>query len=147
MAQTDIEIAAVLCRKYEGLYLKPYICPAGYATQGYGHLVKDTNVPTITKEQAEEWLQQDLIKFKTQLLAASPSLVYASTSRRAALIDFCFNLGTGRYRASTLKRKVDVGDWDGAIVEIKKWVNGGGRRLPGLVKRRNEEALLLAIEE
>lgn len=139
----DLEIAAPLIKKWEGLRLSPYICAAGFPTIGYGHVIPSINHPNITASQAEKMLEQDMAKFKIQLLVASPSLVGASAQRRAALISFVFNLGIGRYRSSTLKRKVDVGDWEGAKREIVKWVFGGGRKLPGLVARRNDEALLL----
>lgn len=61
----------------------------------------------------------------------------------AALLDFTFNLGAGRLQASTLRRKINAGDMEGAKLELDKWVRGGGRILPGLVKRRAVEAALL----
>jgi lysozyme len=60
-----------------------------------------------------------------------------------ALVDFCYNLGAGRLQTSTLRRKVNDADWDGARQQLKKWVRGGGRVLPGLVARREAEAALL----
>jgi GH24 family phage-related lysozyme (muramidase) len=112
---------------------------------GYDHPAppQQTN---IEKQQAEDWLYSDITSAKTHLLSESPSISTISAHRRAALISFVFNLGIGRYRSSTLKRKVDTGDWEGAKREIVKWVNGGGKRLPGLIARRAEEALFLDIE-
>jgi lysozyme len=69
--------------------------------------------------------------------------VLAGNARHSAIADFCFNLGTTRYKASTLKRRVDAGDWPGAAEELAKWVWGGGQKLPGLVARRAAESLLL----
>lgn len=60
-----------------------------------------------------------------------------------AIADFAYNLGTARYKASTLRRKIDAEDWDGAEEQINRWVFGGGKRLPGLVLRRAAEAALL----
>jgi lysozyme len=59
-----------------------------------------------------------------------------------ALVDFCYNLGVGRLQSSTLRRKVNAGDMDGAKEQLMRWVRGGGRVLPGLVKRRAAEVAL-----
>lgn len=60
-----------------------------------------------------------------------------------AIASFCFNLGTGRYYASTLRRRINQGDWDAAGIEIQRWVYAKGRKLPGLIARRREESELL----
>ena len=64
-------------------------------------------------------------------------------ARLSAIADFCYNLGTTRYKSSTLRRKVRDSDWLDAADELQKWVWGGGRKLPGLVLRRQAEAALL----
>jgi lysozyme len=66
-----------------------------------------------------------------------------SPGRLAALIDFTFNLGSGQLRASTLRKRVNAGDWDAVPAELRKWVRGGGRVLRGLVLRRGAEAALI----
>ena len=131
-----------LIKKYEGLSLKPYICPAGVPTIGYGHTGKGITMSSapITKAKAEELLEQDVQKFIGEVLRLSPHL---NGTRLCAIADFCYNLGTTRYKASTLKKRIDIEDWEGAKEELVKWVWGGGRKLPGLILRRNEEALLL----
>ena len=63
--------------------------------------------------------------------------------RVAALTDFAYNCGVGNLRSSTLRKRVNAGDWTGAQVEIKKWCFAGGKRLNGLVKRREVEAGML----
>lgn len=143
------EIAAGLCRPFEGLVLHPYLCPAGYWTQGYGTVwkpdgtqVKQTD-PPITKETAEAWLMHELAHtYLPGVLKASPGLI---TNPRAlgALTDFAYNLGVGRYRSSTLRRRVNAGDWAGAKEQLMLWVRGGGKVLPGLVRRRQAEARFL----
>jgi lysozyme len=140
-----VEIAASLCRPFEGLRLKPYICPAGYPTIGYGTVYKPDgttvtmNHPPISKETAEEWLMHELRKtYVAGVLKASPHLI-AYPKVLGALGDFAYNLGVPRYRASTLKRRIDEKDWDGAKEQLMRWVRGGGRVLPGLVKRRKAE--------
>lgn len=142
--------AAALCRRFEGFRAAPYVCPAGVWTVGYGstrhedgRAVAPGDAP-VTPEQAEALLQLDLSRFLVQLLAASPSLAAAPVGAQAALLDFIYNLGAGRYRASTLRRRAEARDWAGAAAELMKWTRGGGRELPGLVARRRAEVALLS---
>jgi lysozyme len=60
-----------------------------------------------------------------------------------AIVDFCYTLGVGRLQTSTLKRKVNAGDWEGAKEQLMLWTKGGGKVLPGLLKRRIAECALL----
>lgn len=133
-----------LIRQFEGLRLKPYLCPAGVPTIGYGHTGPDVrmDMPPISEEQAEALLLQDAAAFYRAAGKLSPVL-WTTPAAHAAIADFCYNLGTTRYKASTLKRRVDAGDWHGATEELQKWVWGGGKKLPGLVRRREAEAALL----
>ncbi|MEN9383107.1 MAG: hypothetical protein RL323_250 [Pseudomonadota bacterium] len=142
-------LTADLCRVFEGLRLKPYLCPAGYPTIGFGIVNKPDGTqvkmtdPPITRETAEEWLIQTIKRdYMPGVLKASPILA-AHPQRLAAMTDFAFNLGLARYRASTLRRRVDAEDWEGVKEELMKWTRGGGRVLPGLVKRRAAEAALM----
>lgn len=133
---------------YEGLRLKPYLCPAGVGTVGYGstryadgRAVQLTD-PPITVNQAERLLYLSVLnKYLPAVMTLCPGIT--DPNRLAALIDFTFNLGAGNLRASTLRRKVNAGDWKAVPVELRKWVRGGGRVLPGLVKRREAEAALI----
>ena len=142
----SLKIAADLCRKFEGFSAKPYICPAGYWTIGYGTVykpdgtqVKETDEP-ITKEQAEEWLQHELRhNYRAGVLKASPVLA-KHPEVLGAITDFAYNLGVARYRASTLRRRINEENWDAARTELAKWIRGGGRVLRGLVLRRKAEA-------
>jgi lysozyme len=144
-----LTLAADLCRFFEGFSAKPYICPAGYPTIGYGTVYKpDGSKVTmqdwpISKELANEWLMGELEhNYMTGVLKASPILI-ANEGLLAAITDFAYNLGVGRYRASTLKRRVDSNDLLGVETELRKWTKGGGKVLPGLVKRRQAEIDLL----
>lgn len=135
-----------LIRYFEGLRLKVYRCPAGIPTQGYGHTGADVKMgnPPITEAKAEEWLDRDAERFLLEAIKLSPYLALPWHSNRlCAIADFCYNLGSSRYKASTLRRRMNECDWDGAAEEIQKWVWGGGKKLPGLVKRRKAEAELL----
>ena len=132
-----------LIMKYEGLYLRSYLCPAGVWTIGYGATGPGIGPNVIwTREQALDRLEFDMQKFWRAALKLSPCLALYPEIHEA-IADFCFNLGTGRYKGSTLKRRVDVQDWDGACEEIVKWVYGGGRKLRGLVLRREAERAII----
>lgn len=120
----------------------PYICPAGYWTIGYGILCQRDH-PEISLEAGEAMLAAALPSYVGHALRLSPGLLQAGERRLTAIADFVFNLGPTRYAASTLRRRVDAGAWPEAAAEIRKWVYGGGKRLPGLVARREVEALLL----
>jgi lysozyme len=143
--ETSLEIAANLCRRFEGFSAKPYLCPAGYWTIGYGTVYKpDKTVvtpydPVITQETAEEWLQHELRhNYLAGVLHASPHLArYPEVL--GAITDFAYNLGVGRYRASTLKRRINAEDWESAGKELMRWTRGGGKILRGLVLRRHAE--------
>lgn len=143
-----VTIAAVLARRFEGLYLKPYICPAGVPTIGYGatfyesgERVKMTD-SAITRERAEALL---LWMIRTQYMPAVIKLCPAvdNPKRLAALIDFAFNLGVGRLKSSTLRKRVNAGEWDLVPAELRKWTRGGGKILRGLVLRREAEIQLI----
>ena len=142
-------MAATLCRPFEGLRLQPYICPAGYPTIGYGTVFKPDGTkvtmdhPPISKETAEAWLVSELRhNYLAGVLKASPGLL-AHPRALGAMTDFAYNLGVGRYRSSTLRRRVEAQDWEGAKEQLMLWVRGGGKVLPGLVRRRKAEAKLL----
>lgn len=97
----------------------------------------------ITKETAEEWLLSELqTNYLAGVLKASPSLI-AYPRALGAMADFAYNLGVARYRGSTLRRKIDTQDWEGAKEQLMLWTRGGGKVLPGLVKRRQAECRFL----
>lgn len=80
--------------------------------------------------------------YAREAIRLSPSL-RGNLGALCAITDYLYNLGATRYKSSTLKRRVDAGDWEGARHELSKWVYGGGKKLPGLVARRAAESLLL----
>ena len=144
-----LTLVADLCRFFEGFSSKPYICPAGYPTIGYGTVYKPDGTKVtmqdepISKELANDWLMRELEhNYMAGVLKSSPVLI-TNEKALAAITDFAYNLGVARYRASTLKRRVDAKDWSGACEELAKWNKGGGKVLPGLVKRRQAEIDLL----
>ena len=145
----NLEIAAALCRRFEGFRSKPYLCPAGIPTIGYGSTYypggKKVTLddPPIPEEMARAMLMQELYHtYLPGVLRLCPGL--ADDEKRCnAIVDFAYNLGIGRLQTSTLRRKINAQDWDGAKAELMKWTRGGGKVLPGLVMRRTAEAALL----
>lgn len=93
-----------------------------------------------TQEYADKRLELDAIKFSRGAIALCPTL---NVEQLCAIADFAYNLGLGRLQASTLRRRLNAGLMGEAKDELRKWVNGGGRKLPGLVLRREAEAALL----
>lgn len=117
----------------------PYVCPAGYWTIGYGILCKKDH-PPITLAEGEQMLLDAVPSYISHALRLSPTL---TGKRLVAISDFIYNLGPTRYASSTLRRRVNEGDWPAARTEIRRWVFGGGKKLPGLVLRREAEAAML----
>lgn len=150
MATTSHELLAALRRRFEGLRLKPYYCPAHVATIGEGSTryedgsAVQISDPPITVERAQEMGYRDGAACLHVACKLSPQLArLENAARRVAVADFIYNLGATRYSASTLRRKINEGNWPEAKREMGKWVWGGGRKLPGLVKRRAADAALL----
>ncbi|TWA69915.1 GH24 family phage-related lysozyme (muramidase) [Azospirillum brasilense] len=146
-----------LARHFEGLSRTAYRCPAGVWTIGYGHTRDVAPGDAVTTERAERLLADDLAEAAS--LVDGAVTVPLTDGQRAALIDFVFNVGPGRPKKgkdpgkdgfvrlrsgkpSTLLRKLNAGDAEGAAGEFGAWVHGGGRVLPGLVRRRRAEELL-----
>lgn len=141
-----------LAKRFEGFHrtpkadpgrAHPYICPAGYWTIGYGHLC-DSNHPPITESEAEVYLTRDLMAALNATLRYCPVLAIEPDARLAVVVDFTFNLGAGRLQISTLRRRINQRDWKSATQELRRWVYGGGKKLPGLVARREAELALLS---
>ncbi len=149
----DVPAAAIdLAKQFEGFHripkfdperrAHPYICPAGYWTIGYGHLC-DPKHPPIAQAEAEIYLSSDLNTALNATLRYCPVLITESENRLAAIVDFTFNLGAGRLQMSTLRRKINQRDWSGTVLELRRWIYGGGKVLPGLVARRESEVDVL----
>jgi len=145
----NLEIAAELCKRFEGFRAKPYLCPAGIPTIGYGSTYyadgkKVTlNDSSISQEAANALLMSELQHtYLPGVLKNCPIL--ATDERKCnAVVDFCYNLGVGRLQTSTLKRKINAQDWGGAKEQLMLWTKGGGKVLPGLLKRRQSECALM----
>jgi len=108
-----------------------------------GHLC-DQKHPPITEGEAEIYLTRDLNTALNATLRYCPVLATEPEGRLAAIVDFTFNLGAGRLQTSTLRRRINQRDWIAAMHELRRWIYGGGKVLPGLIARRDAEVLLLA---
>ena len=80
---------------------------------------------------------------QSSTLCYCPVLATEPAGRLGAIVDFTFNLGAGRLQTSTLRRRINQRDWVGVALELRRWVYGGGRVLPGLVARREAECRLI----
>ena len=140
------EYAEVVMKEHEGLRLKAYRCPAGVLTIGYGHTLNVKPGDVISKDTADRLFVEDVERVERQLDAENYSK-HLSQGQYDAVIDFIFNLGWGKYRSSTLRKKLLCNVNDVTIPdEFRRWVYGtepktGAKiKLPGLVKRREWEA-------
>jgi lysozyme len=134
-----------LIKQFEGLRLKAYLDPIGIPTIGYGSIMwpdgkKVQMGQQISAEQAEKMLQWEVDK-KTVPVEYLLKGICVNQNQFDALVSFAYNLGIGALTKSTLVKKVKADVNDPLIRnEFNKWVNAGGKKLPGLVRRRKAEA-------
>lgn len=139
-----------LIKDSEGFYPSPYLCPAGKPTIGFGSCFYEDgtavslNDPPITEEEATQLLHNTLVQYEE----AVDRLVKVNLTQGQfdCLTDFSYNVGINAFKSSTLLKLLNNSDYDGACNELSKWVKGGGRTLPGLVKRRKKEQELFNEE-
>lgn len=118
----------------------PYLCPAGVWTCGWGSTGADV-MPgrPWTQEYADKRMAADAAKFAKGVMVLCPEL---DGYQLCAIADFAYNLGLGNLRASTLRKKINAGDMEGAANELLRWNRGGGKVLTGLTRRRLAERTL-----
>ena len=147
--------ALKMIKHHEGVRTKPYRCPALLWTVGVGHVIDPThtavkyeerkNLPipagwdrVLSMGEVDTILAEDLRRFERGVLRLCP----AASGRQGvfdSLVSFAFNVGLGNLQRSSLRMKTNRGEFDEAADEFLKWTKAGGRVLPGLVKRRNDE--------
>ncbi len=143
---------------HEGVRTRPYQCPALIWSVGVGHVIDPAhlavkyeerrNLPipegwdrVLTMDEVDRILSQDLGRFERGVVRLCP----AAVGRQGvfdALVSFAFNVGLGNLQRSSLRMKTNRGELEEAADEFLKWTKAGGRVLPGLVKRRNDERAL-----
>jgi lysozyme len=145
----NLELAAALCRQFEGYRSKPYLCPAGIATIGYGSTYySDGRKVTLEDAPMDESTARALLMVELEhtylpgVLRNCPILA-TDEKKCNAIVDFVYNLGIGRLQTSTLKRKINAQEWEQAQEQLMLWNKGGGKVLSGLTKRRIAECALL----
>jgi lysozyme len=145
------EKGADFIARFEGCVLKLYNDPTNNATIGVGHLVHmgpiNGSEPAefkhgITRDRALELLQQDAAKAARAVRGTINAPL--NQAQLDALISFTFNVGEGNLRSSTLRRKLNAGDHAAVPAQLMRWVFSGGKKLPGLIKRRQAEGTLFA---
>jgi lysozyme len=160
-----------LMHKYEGFRSRPYLCPAHIWTIGYGHVlyqeqirlpvvrVEGKETPMIRKEyplkpednrvwtktEIDELFRTDVGTFERGVLRLVPGVVGRQGSFDA-LVSISYNFGLGNLQRSTIRMRANRGDWEGAAEAFMVWTKGGGKVLPGLVKRRVAEKALFLSE-
>lgn len=141
----NIAAAIALIRSFESLFLKAYLDPVKIPTIGWGTIqypggrkVKMGDV--VTREQAEEYLMHE-VREKCQGLEALIS-VPVNDNQFSALVSFAYNCGTGAFQGSTMRRKLNAGDYAGAANEFLRWNRAKGMVLRGLTRRRIAEKKL-----
>jgi len=159
-----------LMHRYEGFRDKPYLCPAHIWTIGYGNVLYQeqirlpvvrpegktkADIPMIRKEmpikledfrvwskqEIDELFRADVAAFERGVLRLVPGVVGRQGSFDA-LVSFAFNAGLGNLQRSTIRMRANRGDWEGAAEAFMAWTRGGGKVLPGLVRRRQAEIAL-----
>ena len=152
--------------RYEGFRSKPYLCPAHIWSIGYGHVLyqEQIKLPSVrkdgytgmirsefplrpednrvwTKTEIDELFHADVIVFERGVLRLVPR-VSGRQGSFDAMVSFAFNAGLGNLQRSQIRIKANRDDWEGAAAGFRNFITGGGKVLPGLVKRREAEIAL-----
>jgi len=136
----DLDLLISIIKRFEGCRLKAYYCPAGVLTIGWGATGAGIYPwTTWSQKQADDRLRSDAMAF---MLGTKRLLPSANRQVLVALSDFSYNLGLGRLKTSTLRKKILANDLIGAKVQLLRWNKSNGKVLAGLDKRRKTEASL-----
>ena len=159
-----------LMHRFEGFKDRPYLCPAHIWTIGYGHVLyqeqirlpmvrppgkTQADIPMIrremplkledfrvwSKQEIDELFRADVADFERGVLRLVPGVAGRQGSFDA-LVSFAFNAGLGNLQRSTIRMRANRGDWEGAARGFRNFITGGGKVLPGLVRRREAEIAL-----
>ena len=131
-----------LIKFFEGLELNAYKCAAGVWTIGYGHTKGVQEGDSISEEQANEMLAEELKEYENYINTLVT--VELNQDQFDAMVSWVYNLGGGNLKASTLLKVLNAGDYDGVPAQMMRWNKAGGKVLEGLTKRRQAEADLFS---
>lgn len=135
-----------LIKSFEGLRLDAYLDSVGIPTIGYGSTGSDIKLGLKwTKQQAESRLEDDVYKFEKGVEACVKTRL--NSNQFSALVCFAYNVGIGSLQKSTLLKKLNGGDTEGAADEFLRWNKAGGKVLAGLTRRREAERALFLKPE
>jgi lysozyme len=149
--------AIEMIKHHEGVRFKPYRCPAKLWTIGVGHVMypsqgalpverrmevelRPEDNRTFTKDEVDAILANDLSSFERGVARMCPTGL--TQGRFDALVSISFNFGLGTLQRSSIRMKHNRGEFDAAADAFLLYTKGGGKILPGLVKRRNDERAL-----
>lgn len=142
----SFEYAAKIAEPFEGFVPDPYHDPVGYPTRGYGELLSLekwadlSQWKSVTQKEAHDFLVGHMAK-DVQIIRRLIR-VELTAKQEGALIDFCYNLGTGALQSSTLRRRLNQGRYDDVPAQLMRWNKANGRVYNGLTRRRRAEATL-----
>ena len=135
-----------IVKSFEGISVKPYLCPANVWTVGYGATRSSTGGPIdpdmepITEAEAEALLIRDLGSSEGWVRRLIKTAL--TENQYFALTSFTFNVGAGALQRSTLRMKLNREEYQGAAGEFPKWKFANKRILAGLIRRRAAERSL-----
>lgn len=129
----------IIC-EFEGFSSVAYKCPAGVWTIGYGQTHGVREGMTISEPEARKYVEEQCEKIAKSILGLLK--VQVNENQLSALISFYYNIGCGAFMRSTLLRKLNAGDIQGAANEFLKWNKANGKVLAGLTRRREAERQL-----
>ena len=134
-----------LIKKFEGCELTAYKCAADVLTIGYGSTKSVTEGDTITQEEADNLLTEEIKEYENYV----NDLVEVDLEQNQfdSLVSWVYNLGPANLKASTLLKVLNDKQYDQVPTQIKRWNKAGGKVLQGLIRRREAEALLFEGKE
>jgi len=128
-----------LIKKYEGFVPTAYRCSADKWTIGYGHTLNVKSTDVITLDEAERFLKQDIEFAEKEVNRHNLDI---NQNQFDALVSLTYNIGSGAFNNSTLLKKLNKGDYQGAADQFLVWNKAGGKVMKGLVRRREAERAL-----
>ena len=132
-----------IIKTHEGCRLEAYVCPGGVLSIGYGSTLAVEKGMRITQVQADNRLRDDLDSAEQCVIRWVS--VELNDNEFSALVSLTYNIGCGAFRGSTLLRKLNASDRNGAQLEFHRWDKSKGVALPGLTTRRAAEAQLFGM--